>query len=215
VRAVFIMLIAIIILTPACSRQDISEAILADYREAKNLYIKGDLDTALQRFLWIKDKTPQFFNNLFMIGKIYFFQKKYADAEKTWTAIINRQPYHMDTVKWLSRMYLQRDNPERAESLITRALTYNSEDPELLLLYAKVKMNVKDYSTAIEFYKKTLLFEERLVEAHIDLCDVYRSFGLSERACLELEKALSMLDEESVLYEPLQAMYREIKEDTR
>jgi tetratricopeptide (TPR) repeat protein len=214
-RIMLVIIILISISTHACVRQEISEAILSDYSEAKNLYIKGDLDTALQHFCAIKKKAPTFANNLFMIGKIYFFQKKYEEAEKTWTALMDRQPYHMDTVKWLARMYLQENKIEQAEPLVTRALAYNSDDPELLLLFAKVKANVKDYSTAIEFYKKALLFEERLVEAHIDLSDMYRSFGLTERACSELERALGLLDRKSALYDPIHAMYCEIKEDTR
>jgi len=192
-------LIVLVLLSCSCSKQKISREILEEYVEAKTLYIKGNLDQALPKFKAINNKAPRFSSNSFMLGKLHFFNKNYKEAEEIWAETLKRNPDHLDTIKWLSRLYLIRDKAGKAESLVTGALGNSSEDPELLILMGKIKRAQSKLSAAIEFYIKAQAFEEKIAEAHIDLAEIYREFGLDQKAEQELEKAVYLLGEESSL----------------
>ncbi len=201
-----IFLFVTILVFVSCVKNDIAQEALEKYMQAKTFYLNGDTEQALEKFTKIQKEYPNFHNNNFMIGKIHFFNKDYDTAKEIWTAILTQNPYHIDSNKWLTRLLLFQNDPKKAETLIARALEISSEDPELLQLMAKAKQAQNKLSQAIEFYKKSLLFKDKLVESHLDLAEIYRRFGLSEKAKEELEKAISLLDKDSSLYNPIKAI---------
>jgi tetratricopeptide (TPR) repeat protein len=181
------------------SAQPYTEQSLQRYITARNLYCEQRLDEALKLFLENHRSAPRFSANSFLIGKIYYFRNNHEQAERYWQHTLQFAPHHLDTCKWLARLYLQQGRIEEAQALIAAALSISSEDPELLILMAKVKRRRQDLSGAIELYLKSQSFSERLSEASIDLAEIYCAFGLKDRAEKELQRALVLLGPDSSL----------------
>lgn len=197
----------------SCAKTAAKQELLTKYSQAKTQYLQGNLSQALLGFQAVYKADPRFWNNSFMLGKVHFFKESYPEAEDLWVKLLQGNPNHLDTVKWLARLYLIRNDPDRAEPLLQQALANSSEDPELLLLMGKTQKAKRNYSYAIELYAKTAFFRQKLAEAHIDLAELYRSFGLGDKAAAELSQALALLGKESGLYLPLAAILQQLMEE--
>jgi tetratricopeptide (TPR) repeat protein len=159
------------------STQLAEEKTLQLYLAARKHYAEQRLDTALELLLENQEQAPDFIQNSFLLGKVYYFKNDFPQAENCWQHALKINPYYLDTRKWLARLFLQQERTEEAESILADALTVSSEDPELLILMAKVKRKQEDLAGAIELYQKSQAFTERLSEASIDLAEIYYGFG--------------------------------------
>jgi tetratricopeptide (TPR) repeat protein len=200
-----------------CAKQSaqslpVTEQSLQRYYTARKYYSEQRLDDALKLLLENHRSAPEFCANSYLIAKIYYFNKDLAQAERFWRHTLKVNPHHLDTRKWLARMYLQQDRIEEAENMITPGLAISAEDPELLILLGKVKRRNQDLAGAIELYLKSQAFVERLCEASIDLAEIYYSFGLTDRAEEELKKALSLLGEDSSISPSLYAALERLEQ---
>ena len=84
---------------------------------------------------------------------------------------------------------------------------YSADDPELYILAGKMRKKEKRYLEAIEYYKKAFLFEDRIIDAHIDIAEIYEKFGITDKSRLHLKKAASIGGENHALYEPLMSVF--------
>ena len=193
------------------SAQPITEQSLHRYYTARKYYAEQRLEEALALLLDNHRSAPEFCANSFLIGKIYYFRADLTQAERYWRHTLKVNPFHLDTRKWLARLYLQQDRIEEAEGVLAEALAISSEDPELLMLMAKVKRRHQDLAGAIELYLKSQAFGERLCEASIDLAEIYYSFGLTDRAEEELKKAVVLAGENSSLSPSLFAALEQLE----
>jgi tetratricopeptide (TPR) repeat protein len=189
-----------------------TEQSLQRYRTARKYYAEQRLDDALTLLLENHRSAPEFCANSFLIGKIYYFNSDLAQAERYWRHTLTTNPHHLDTRKWLARLYLQQERIEEAQGVLNDGLAISSEDPELLILMAKVKRRHQDLAGAIELYLKSQAFSERLCEASIDLAEIYYSFGLTDRAEEELKKALVLLGESSSISPSLSAALEQLEQ---
>ena len=187
------------------STQPITEQSLQRYRCAREYYSRDRLTEALDLLLQNHRIAPHFSANSFLIGKIYLFQGEYAQAEQYWNDTLRQNPHHLDTRKWLARMYLQQQRVSEAGTVLEEALRLSSEDPELLILMAKVKREQDDLAAAIELYQRAQAFCERLCEASLDLAEIYFAFGLIERAEDQLNRAAALLGADSSLTVSIQS----------
>lgn len=179
------------------STQPSDEKTLQLYLAARKCYSEQRLDTALDLLLENHEQAPNFIQNSFLLGKVYYFKSDFPQAEYYWEYTLKINPYHLDARKWLARLFLQQDRTEEAGNILADALTVSSEDPELLILMAMVKRKQEDLAGAIELYQKSQAFTVRLSEASIGLAEIYYGFGLKDRAELELKKALHLLGDDS------------------
>jgi len=175
------------------------------YLEARGLYSEERLGEALEILLENQRTDPAFSENSYLIGKIHFFSGDYVEARETWESTLKRNPHHLDTCKWLVRLHLLEGRAPAAERLVVRALADSAEDPELLILLGKSRRAQNDLAGAIECYRKAQVLSERLAEASLELAELYRAFGMSERAAEELERAACLLPEQSGLSQAVEA----------
>ncbi len=209
-----VILLTILLASLSCSDRDISEESLADYIQAKTMYIQGDIDNALSVFLNIHEKEPDFINNSFMIGKIYFSKEDYDNAENFITDVLEIIPYHIDSRKYLARIYFNQYKLTEAEEQINHALEISSEDPDLILMLADIKKRQEDFAGAIEYYKKVSIFETNFAVARIELAEIYRGVGMFDKTITELERALNILDIDSIYFNPVSAILEGLKNET-
>jgi tetratricopeptide (TPR) repeat protein len=216
-RTARLLVVSCLVLLLGCSQtrqstQPTDEKTLRLYLTAKKHYSEQRLDAALDILLENHEQAPDFSPNSFLLGKIYYFKSDFPQAEYYWKYTMKINPCHLDTRKWLARLFLQQERAEEAGSILTDALSVSSEDPELLILMAKVKRKQEDLSGAIELYQKSQAFTERLSEASIGLAEIYYDFGLKDRAALELKKALALLGEDSSVYLSVAAILEQIEQ---
>jgi len=202
VKMAKLLVVSCLVFLPGCSRtrqptRPTEENTLQLYLAARKCYSEQRLDAALELLLENQKQAPDFIQNSFLLGKVYYFKNDYPQAENCWRHALKINPCYLDARKWLARLFLQQDRTEEAGSILADALEVSSEDPELLILMAKVKRKQEDLAGAIELYQKSQAFTERLSEASIDLAEIYCGFGLKDRAELELRKALFLLGEDS------------------
>jgi tetratricopeptide (TPR) repeat protein len=155
---------------------------------------------------------PDFCANSLLLGKIYFFSGDVDQAERYWLHTLEVNTHHLDTRKWLARLYLQQQRSGEAQGVLNRALAISSEDPELLILLAKARRQQQDYAGAIELYLKSQAFGERLSEASIDLAEIYYSFGLTDKAEQQLNRALAVLGEDASISPSLSAALEQLQQ---
>ncbi len=200
----------------ACSDRNISEENenIANYIQAKNMYIQGDMDNALSIFLNIQENDPNFVNNSFMIGRIYFSKEDYENAETAFTNLLEINPYHIDSRKYLARIYFNQYKLSEAEEQINLSLEISSEDPDLILILADIKKRQEDFASAIEYYKKASVFETNFAVARVELAEIYRGVGLYDKTKIELERALNILDKDSIYYNPVSAILEGLINET-
>jgi tetratricopeptide (TPR) repeat protein len=199
-----------------CAKQSarpIKEQSLQRYCTARKYYSEQRLNDALNLLLVNHKSAPEFSANSFLIGKIYYFNNDPAQAERYWLHTLKLNTHHLDTRKWLARLFLQQNRIEEAEGVLSKGLAISSEDPELLILMGKVKRRNQDLAGAIELYLKSQAFSERLSEASIDLAEIYTSFGLTDRAEEELKKALVLVGEESSISPSLYAALEQLEQN--
>lgn len=201
-----------------CAKQSaqtlpVTEQSLQRYRTARKYYTEQRFEQALTLLLENHRTAPDFCANSFLIGKICYFNGDLAEAERYWRHTLEVNRHHLDTRKWLARLYLQEERIEEAQSVIAEGLAVSSEDAELLILMAKVKRLQQDLAGAIQLYLKAQAFTERLSEASIDLAEIYCSFGLTERAEEELKRALVLLGENSSISPSVSAALEQLEEN--
>jgi tetratricopeptide (TPR) repeat protein len=211
----FVKLCALLLTAVSCEKPDVTEQVLSRYIEAKNYYLKGNSDDALRVFLEIREKNPDFLNNTFMIGKIYFLQEDYENAEEAFSCILRSNSYHIDARKYLARILINQFRFDKAEEQISQAMEISSEDPDLIILLADIKKQSEDFASAIELYKKAAIYEIRFAFARIELAEIYRSAGLADKTKAELEKALNMLEKDSMYFKPVNNILEGLKNENQ
>ena len=220
-RTARLLVVSCLVLLLGCSRtrqsaQPTDEKTLRLYLTAKKHYSEQRLDAALDLLLENHEQAPDFSQNSFLLGKVFYFKSDFPQAEHYWKYTLKINPCHLDTRKWLARLFLDQERTEEAGSILEDALSVSSEDPELLILMAKVKRQQEDLSGAIELYQKSQAYTERLSEASIGLAEIYYGFGLKDRAELELKKALVLLGDDSSISLAVAAILEQIEQtDTR
>ncbi len=202
-----VIFIASILVTFSCTK-DHNHILLSEFKNANALYIKGETEKSLAILSEIEKQAPAFTQALFLSGKIYFMQGNFAEAREKWEKILKKKPYHVNTGKWLIRIYILEERHDIAEDLLLKLLEISPEDPDLLFLGGRLKKDEGKYLEAIEYYKKGFLFEERLIEAHLDMAEIYGMFGIREKAVAHLEKAASTGGEKHELYRPVKSLLK-------
>jgi len=138
-----------------------------------------------------------------------------ADIEKDVDRFIDIAYENMDNEAWVSaaQMFLtllsyddtsteamnglgvclfEMGNIEDAEYIINRALQESPDDPVTLANKASICWEMDMLEEALEYYRKALEYEPNLIEARINIVNLYRETGdifIAYTKCLELSRA--------------------------
>ena len=139
-------------------------------------------------------------------ARVLLLQDAPAEAQRVLLRSIARHPHHIDTRKLLAKIQLSQQNFEAAERNVLFLFSQSAEDPEVVMLMARVAASSGEFGAAIDLYRRSLLFTERLAEARIELAHIYRSAGLNQRADTELQLALRLLADDHPLHRPVTSL---------
>ncbi len=209
-KKILIMIVLIITLIfyscPLSEKPD----LISEFKTANSLYIKGKTAEALSILERIENKAPSFHPSLFLSGKIHFLDSRPKKAEEKWRKAVSGTPIHIQSGKWLCRKYIAENRNMEAEKLLFRLFKVSDADPELLIIAGKIRKNEGRYLEAIEYYKKAFLFEDKLIEAHLDIADIFYHFGIRDKALIHLKKAASIGGEDHELFSPVESIIKTI-----
>lgn len=141
---------------------------------------------------------------LLAVGKQYFENKQYAEAESYLKRVLDKSGHYADVLNMLGVIshvegkfasaidYFRRAleiNPRYTEAVLNLAVLYNDlgQYTEAKKLYGNLKGGAKGGHTQIE-----PVLSGKLSNLHADIGDIYRSIGLYAYAIDEYKKALKL-----------------------
>ena len=164
---------------------------------AKDLYLQGDSQGALEKLETLEDKNQSFLLPFTLDGRISLFIGQYERAEEKLSHALKCSPLDFDSLRWMAHLYIITKRWEDAEKLLSIALEKYPEEPRLLLLLATSYKGQGKVKEAVVTYHRAYLFEVELAYAHYELAQLYSQFGLEKEHKKQLERA-SLLSERRI-----------------
>ncbi len=190
---------------------EITNEHMQKYMEAKNAYITGDLQKAISLTGDLSKKSPRLYQARLLLGKSYYLTDQYSEADDILGKLVKKHPAYLEAGLWKAKTEIQLDRLDDAADRIEFLLSYNSDDPRLLGLMANIEEMRGDFGRAIDFYIRSSLYEEELAKNRLSLGKLYSRLGVYDKSYSELIEAREMLEPDSPLYKPLNAIINEVR----
>lgn len=189
------------------------QAILQKYQDAKLDYLNGSLEKAQKEFREICEKKPDFFQARFMLGKTLFSRGNATEAESVFKTLVERYPRYHEAETWLVRSLIANDKKEEAAGRLREMLAFDSGDPRLLSLQAKLFGLHEDIPNAMQYYMLSSEYEEESAFNHLELARYYFKFGQTQKALEEIERCLLLSPRESAFRDAVEILKKTIIEE--
>lgn len=163
------------------------------YLQAKKLFNEALYNQSLLKLQEI-EKIDTLKNNVnFLQGKNYFFLSLYDKALVKFLLNTNSN----ESFIWQARTYFQKENYEKAISILNYLLEKDETDPRVYALAADVYNAKGNTDTAILLYKKALLYENDLAKARFEYARLLYKYKQFDTAILELKNNSIILEAEN------------------
>ncbi len=204
-----------LVFASSCTRDDVmSDTELSAYATAKERYLQGDYESAIQAIEGEHFTCRRGHQALLLEAKSEFFRGHPERAEPILRALLRKYPRYTEAELWHARTLLAEGKTDEAESAIERAMRWNPDDPRLLALMASLQKTKKDYPKAFEYSIRAADYADETGKTELLLAELYWRFGQNEKAAGRIGLARAMLSEKSVLARPLKELEdRIVKED--
>lgn len=183
------------------------------YLEAKNAYIKGDLDSSIKITSLLKRKSSNFFQAQLLLGKSLYLSDRYNEADKVFNKLTEKYPQYLEAGLWKARTEIQLDQFDTAYDRVKNLLTFNSDDPRLLGLMGSIEEQKGELGRAIDFYQRASLYEEELAKNRLSLGKLYFRMGVYDKSYAQLMETKELLEKDSPLYSSLEKIISEVKQN--
>jgi len=171
----------------------IEKADIQKYLQAKKLFNEALYNQSLLKLKEI-EKIDTLKNNVnFLQGKNYFFLSLYDEAIHKFLLNTNSN----ESFIWQARTYFQKGNNEKAISILNYLLEKDETDPRVYTLAADIYNAQGNIATAIQLYKKALLYENDLAKARFEYARLLYKYKQIDDSILELKKNSLILEREN------------------
>lgn len=188
------------------------EETILQYTRGMELYHEGRTSEAFDVFESVIQADPSFIPAVFAAGKAAFINASYTEAESLFLQVLELEPRHIDTRKWLSRLLIISGRAAEAETYIKAALEISAEDPELLMLLGQAKQKSGDIEAALSLYRWAEALTERFAELSVCLAGLYTAHGLYAEARSELERTHPYITEGDPLFDEIRRLETTLEE---
>ena len=209
-RTVFCLVLSAAIYSCAPGKE---EKDVESYLKARDLYDKGCYVEAGEILNNILKKDKRFHQARILLGKRWFMDKEYEKAEQEFARTIKLFGFHPEAKAWLVRAKLQNGEPERALSEVKSALAVDPDNPVFLELAASIYGNLGQLDYQLEFLKSAARSSQLLARVHLELGRIYYSVQDIPKALNELQYCDYILEESSVLKNPVRQLLEYIKSE--
>ena len=209
-----VLSLLLIILISSCGKQTcrgISSEQMARFLIARKQYYSGDREEALILSGKIRQESPCFSENNSLYARILYYEGREEEAAVLWKEILDREEYHIDVIKQLSRYYIAGGRGPEAESLIMKGLSRSSEDPVLLFLLAESYLRQDNLSGALSLLYQADILMERQCEIYLKRASLFQEYGNYKEALAALNKARVLLNDGHPLVSAVEGLEKKLE----
>jgi len=203
----------LLILSCSGSREPSSDQI-SRFARGKSLYFNDSLEESLDIFTVLYDEIPSFRENAERYARALQYTGRPEEAAAVREVILEDGFYYIDTVKALSRYYIESERFGEAAAMLEAALTYSSEDPTLLFLLARTHARQDEFDRALSLLSGAEAIMERQVEIPLETASLYQRYGFYEKAVSSITRCIAFVGEESPLLPALMRLMDNLEKET-
>ena len=119
-------------------------------------------------------------------------QKRLAEAERLYTAILAARPDHFDALQMLGLIKLANGQAVEALNLMAQAMRARTPSPQILLNYGLVLNALKRHQEALESFDQAIRLKAKFAEAHNNRGAVLAALGQDDEAVESHRKAVQI-----------------------
>ena len=125
------------------------------------------------------------------LGTVYFIQKNFAEAEKSYLEAVKRHPGYAVALISLGRLRIVQKNFEGAVEVLTQAIQVEPGSAQANFFLGEAYLQLKKGSKAVPYlYEALKLDPVGMAEAHLRLALLYNAAGMKDKAAAEYEAFL-------------------------
>jgi tetratricopeptide (TPR) repeat protein len=163
----------------------------AAFQNATEAIEKKHYDQALFLLGQIVETDPNDFQAWERLGTVYFIQKKFAEAERSYVEALKKHPGYAVTLISLGRVRIVLKNFDGAVEVLTQAVQLEPGSAQSNYFLGEAYLQLKKGSKAVTYlYEALKLDPVGMAEAHLRLAALYHGAGMKDKAAHEYEEFL-------------------------
>ena len=177
-------------LCPSCSDSSGAEKAFA---RGATLYAQRQMPQAEAAFIETLRLHGNHVQARTMLGRLFYFQRKFDKAAKFLREAVELQPDNVDALFWLARTISVRpEGRKEAMALLDRTLQLDASHPEALLLKGLLHEQGGEHKQAVAAYRALIYQEVLIARAHERMSKMYDRAGMKAEAARAKEWALRL-----------------------
>lgn len=163
----------------------------AAFQNASGAIEKKNYDQALSQLRQIIETDPDDFQAWERLGTVYFIQKKFDEAEKSYLEALKKHPGYALVLISLGRLRIVQKNFDGAVEVLTQAVQIAPGSAQSNFFLGEAYLQLKKGSKAVTYlYEALRLDPVGMAEAHLRLAALYHGAGMKDKAAAEYEQFL-------------------------
>ena len=152
---------------------------------------KKHYDQALSLLRQIVETDPNDFQAWERLGTVYFIQKNFAEAEKSYVEALKKHPGYAVVLISLGRLRIVQKNFDGAVEVLTQAVQVEPGSAQSNYFLGEAYLQLKKGSKAVSYLYEALKLDPMgMAEAHLRLAALYHGAGMKDKAAAEYEQFL-------------------------
>jgi cytochrome c-type biogenesis protein CcmH/NrfG len=136
-----------------------------------------------------------------------------ADAEATYTHILEREPENLDALRALGNVAFDRNDPARATEYYRQYLRLKPDDLSVQTDLGTMLLSTQQVEAALKAYKDVLAVDPKFFQAQFNLAIAYRTAGDPAQALAALEHARELAPDDPTR-QRVDALVAHLKEES-
>lgn len=155
-------------------------------------------EEALKEYLLLMKQQPQNPEYPFLAGHLFEQKNRSDKATQFYRKAIELDPRHGESYHRLGVIQYRAKRPAEAKNLLQQAVRLNADNYQAHYFLGKLYKDAKEYPSALQCFEKAQKDAEFKLKSIIERGGCFMSQGDFNRAIIELERAQSLVEDESL-----------------
>jgi tetratricopeptide (TPR) repeat protein len=175
----------------AAEKYDRGSKTSSTFSKAKDALKNKQYDEAVTLLRRVVEIDPADFPAWAELGRAYFLQKNYVEAENAYLQAISKQPKYAMGLISLGRLRIVQKNFDGAIEALTQAVKVEPTSPEANYFLGEAYLQNKKGSLAVGYLNEAIKLDPvGMADAHLRLAALYNAVGMKDKAANEYEQFL-------------------------